>query len=83
MKNNETDNTDQGKQAVLKLQGADCASCAHTIERVGRKLDGISYIRVDASSSEVHITYDGDETPVEKIEDVIRRLGYSSERVQI
>ena len=66
------------KKATMDLKGAHCASCAYTIEHVGRKIKGVEDILVDAGKREIHVTYDGDSSSLEKITEVIQRLGYSA-----
>ena len=66
------------KTATMDLKGAHCASCVYTIEHVGRKIKGIEDIFVDAGKREIRVTYDGDPLSLEKITDVIHRLGYSA-----
>ncbi|HDQ15199.1 MAG TPA: heavy-metal-associated domain-containing protein [Sediminispirochaeta sp.] len=67
----------------LDLQGAHCASCAYSIERIGRKMNGVSDVRVDTSASRVEVSFaDSDEdqqrSSLEKIIQVVRRLGYDA-----
>ena len=66
------------KNATMNLKGAHCASCVYTIEHVGRKIQGVEDIHVDAGKREIHVTYDGDQSALEKIKEVIQRLGYSA-----
>jgi copper chaperone CopZ len=66
------------KNAKMDLKGANCASCVYTIEHLGRKIEGIEDILVDAAKHEIRVTYEGDPGVLEKITDIIRRLGYSA-----
>jgi copper chaperone CopZ len=66
------------KNATMDLKGAHCASCVYTIEHVGRKIQGIEDILVDAGKREIRVIYDGDPSSLEKITEVIQRLGYSA-----
>jgi len=67
------------KTAVLDLQGAHCASCVYTIEHLGRKVQGVSDVRVDAAKQEIHVQYGGNPGSLERIAEVVRRLGYDAE----
>ena len=67
------------KNAVLDLHGAHCASCVYTIEHLGRKVQGVSEVRVDAAKQEIHVRYGGNPGSLERIAEVVRRLGYEAE----
>jgi copper chaperone CopZ len=66
------------KKAILDLKGASCTSCAITIEHVGRRLEGISDIFVDRGTSTIQIEYDGNRESLERICDVVDRIGYEA-----
>lgn len=66
------------KKAVLDLVGASCTSCAITIEHVGRRLDGISDIFVDRGTSTIQIEYDGNRESLDRICNVVERIGYEA-----
>lgn len=67
------------KQVKLKLQGATCPSCMYTIEKAGRKISGISEIKVDAASRTIDIEFDGDNNSLLKIQSLVRKIGYDAE----
>ncbi len=66
------------KKAVLDLIGATCTSCSITIEHVGRKLEGVSDILVDRGTSTIQVEYDGNRESLEKIVELVDRLGYEA-----
>jgi len=66
------------KKAVLDLVGASCTSCAITIEHVGRRIEGITDIFVDRGTSTIQIEYDGNRESLERICDVVDRIGYEA-----
>jgi len=66
------------KSAVLDLNGANCPSCVYTIEHLGRKVQGISEIHVDAGKKEIHVRYEGNPGSLERIVEIVRHLGYSA-----
>lgn len=70
--------TIENKKAVLDLIGATCTSCAITIEHVGRKIDGISDIYVDRGTSTIQIEYDGNHEALDKVCDLVDRIGYEA-----
>lgn len=66
------------KTAVLDLEGGRCASCAYTIEHLGRKVHGVSDVRVDAATGEIRVRYQGNPGSLERIAQIVRRLGYDA-----
>ena len=66
------------KNAILDLKGAHCASCAYTIEHVGRKVQGIRDIRVVTDKQEIHVSYEGNPGSLERIVEIVKHLGYSA-----
>lgn len=72
-------NHKQTKQGILDLHGANCASCAHAVEHNGRKMKGVKNIRVDAGEKKIYVDFDGDESVLDKIKEIVSKLGYSAE----
>jgi len=71
------ENDRQGsRRGVLDVNGADCPSCAFTIERIGRRLPGVSEVRVDTARHEIRVDYDGAPGTLERIAGIVGRLGY-------
>ena len=68
------------QQAVFDLEGATCVSCAFTIEHIGRKIDGIDSVRVDAGKREIIVDYHGDNEALEQIPKIVDKLGYRAVR---
>ena len=66
------------KTAILDLRGGRCASCVYAIEHLGRKVQGVSEVRVDAGSGEIRVRYEGDPDCLQGIVDVVARLGYEA-----
>jgi copper chaperone CopZ len=66
------------KNAILDLQGAHCASCAFTIEHVGKKVQGISDVRVVSGKREIHVRYEGNPGSLERIVEIVKTLGYKA-----
>ena len=70
------------KKGILELHGAHCASCAYTIEHVGRKIKGIKSVRVYAGDGRVEVGYDGDPVVLDKVAEIVKNIGYSADVVQ-
>jgi copper chaperone CopZ len=66
------------KSAILDLNGANCASCVYAIEHLGRKVDGVNDIEVDAATKEIRVEYEGNPGSLERITEIVRRLGYEA-----
>jgi copper chaperone CopZ len=66
------------KTAILDVNGANCASCAYAIEHLGRKIQGVTDIKVDAARREIHVRYEGNPGSLERISEVVGRLGYEA-----
>ena len=56
--------------------GMTCASCVRKIETVLGKTEGISEASVNFASEKVTIEYDNDKIDLDKIEKMIKSLGY-------
>ena len=66
------------KKATLDMLGFGCPSCAYTVERLGRKINGVKAIRVDLGKDEIRVTYDGDDTILDEICSIIQRIGHEA-----
>ena len=70
--------TSPAKTGILDLEGARCASCAYAIEHLGRKVQGVTAVSVDAAAGEVRVQYEGNPGSLERIAEIVRRLGYDA-----
>jgi copper chaperone CopZ len=66
------------KEAILDVSGANCASCVYAIEHLGRKVQGVTDVEVDAAHGEIRVFYGGNPGSLERIADIVRRLGYDA-----
>jgi copper chaperone CopZ len=48
------------KKAVLDLEGTNCTSCVYTIEHLGRKVQGVTDIKVNTPNHEIMVEYEDD-----------------------
>lgn len=67
------------KRAILDVEGANCPSCVYAIEHFGRKVEGVSSIRVDPAAQEIHVEYAGHIGSLERITEIVRQLGYEAQ----
>ena len=68
---------------TLQLEGANCASCAYSIEHLGRKLKGVQEVSVDAADKLVTVQFDEtdpkfQQQALHQIIEVVRKLGYDA-----
>jgi copper chaperone CopZ len=70
------------RKGILKLDGAHCGSCAFTIEHAGRKVKGVSSIRVFSGEGRVEVEYDGEPSVLDKIAAIVDTIGHSAEVVE-
>lgn len=66
------------KRAVIDLTGANCPSCVYTIEHLGRKVEGVHDVQVNAGKREIHVKYEGNPGSLEKITQIVRNIGYDA-----
>jgi len=70
-------------ERYLKLYGANCTSCAYTIERVGKRLSPVESVHVDISNSQAKVVFDSEESEEQRVAlakliEVIQRIGYDA-----
>ncbi len=68
------------KKETLKISGMTCAACAKAVERVTKKLEGVSESNVNLSTERLLIEYDEDKVGFEDISGAIRKAGYGAEK---
>ena len=60
----------------LQIIGMSCAACAKTIERVTKKLDGVSSSMVNFSTEKLIIEFDEEKLSIPVIKEAITKAGY-------
>lgn len=63
---------------TLKIEGMTCASCANAVERVTKKLDGVSESSVNLATEKLSISFDETKTNVEDIKAAVEKAGYKA-----
>ena len=63
---------------ILDVNGASCPSCAYTIERAGRRVAGVSDVRVDVNTHEIRVQYNGSPGALTGVQAIVARLGYQA-----
>ena len=66
------------RHGILALKGAHCASCAFTIEHMGRKIKDIDNIRVQAAEEKIYVEYHGSARVLDRIADIVKKIGYEA-----
>lgn len=69
------------KTIKLNLQGLHCASCIMNIEGELEDTPGVKKVAASFARSEAEVTYDEGVVKLEKILEIISKLGYGAEVV--
>ena len=63
---------------VLKIEGMTCASCAQTIEKATKKLDGVTVANVNLATEKLTISYEPSLLRVSDIKKAVENAGYKA-----
>lgn len=63
---------------TLKIEGMTCAACAKAVERVTRKLDGVSESNVNLATEKLSISYEPSKVKVADIKKAVEKAGYKA-----
>ncbi len=59
------------------MLGFGCGSCVYTIERLGRKIEGVVDIHASLADKRVRVTHNGDhDAIVRALTDIVSRIGH-------
>ncbi|MFQ5883635.1 MAG: heavy metal translocating P-type ATPase [Thermoplasmata archaeon] len=75
--------TRENRRTDLNIGGMTCASCAQTIEKALRNLDGVKSVAVNFAAEKATVEYDPSVTDEKSIEKVIRETGYELARDEV
>lgn len=64
--------------ATFKIQGMTCAACAQRIERVTKKLNGVSEATVNFANEKLFIKFDAEIQGLASIKDAVAKAGYEA-----
>jgi Cu+-exporting ATPase len=62
----------------LKIEGMTCAACAKAVERVTRKLDGVTEANVNLATEKLSINYEASMVRLSDIKKAIEQAGYKA-----
>ncbi len=62
----------------LKIEGMTCASCAKTVERVTKKLQGVTESNVNFATEKLSISFDEAKVSVADIQTAVEKAGYKA-----
>lgn len=65
------------KEISFQISGMTCAACANKIEKALNKVEGVQEANVNLALEKAKVTYDADQTGVDKFKEKIEKLGYS------
>ncbi|WCJ63133.1 heavy metal translocating P-type ATPase [Agrobacterium tumefaciens] len=66
----------ESEELTFKVGGMDCGSCAAKIETALSRLPGVADVKVSVARERLNLSLAENKTPVEKIEDTLRKLGF-------
>lgn len=67
------------EQCFLRVDGMDCASCAAHVEKAGKKVSGVSDIRVNLARGRALLRFDPAKTTIETVAAAITAAGYPTQ----
>jgi copper chaperone CopZ len=67
------------KKGILKIKGSFCGNCTYAIEKAARKLENVEDIVVNVGLRTITVTYEGDDSTLDKVVEIVDKLGHSSE----
>lgn len=67
------------KKGILKINGSFCGACSYAIEKAGRKLKDVDDVIVNVGLKTITVNYEGNDSTLDKIVDIVDKLGHSSE----
>ena len=71
---------DNANTMILNISGMTCAACAKSIERVTRKLEGVTESNVNFAAEKLHLTYDAATVSLLDVFRVVERAGFTLAR---
>lgn len=63
---------------TLNIEGMTCASCAQTVEKATRNLNGVQEANVNLATEKLNISYDESLLSVEEIQSTVAQVGYKA-----
>jgi Cu+-exporting ATPase len=65
-------------EKTLKIEGMTCAACAKAVERVSKKLEGVSEANVNYATEKLSIKFDETKVGLSDIQEAISKSGYKA-----
>lgn len=66
----------EASSKTFKIEGMTCAACAKTIERVTKKLDGVTESNVNFATEKLSISYESTKVRASDIKKTVEKAGY-------
>ncbi|GHV90337.1 copper-translocating P-type ATPase [Spirochaetia bacterium] len=63
---------------VFSIEGMTCAACAKTVERVTKKLSGVTEANVNLATEKLSVTFNDGELTVRTIQEAVEKAGYKA-----
>lgn len=65
-------------QKTFRIEGMTCASCSAAVERVTRKLDGVTQSNVNLATEKLKISYEPSKVKISDIKNAVEKAGYKA-----
>ncbi|MGD9568961.1 MAG: heavy metal translocating P-type ATPase [Sedimentibacter sp.] len=62
----------------LKIEGMTCASCAKTVEKATKKVQGVTDANVNFATEKLNVTFDDSKVTVKDIQAAVEKAGYKA-----
>ena len=62
----------------LQIQGMTCAACAKTVEKVAKKLNGVSDASVNFATEKLNISFDENKLTISELQTAVEKAGYKA-----
>ncbi len=72
------DEEDNLREIIIPIEGMTCASCANSIEKSIKKLNGIYEVNINFATEKAKVVYDSTLTRISEIKNAIAKAGYKA-----
>lgn len=70
------------REIIVPIGGMTCASCAKTIEKSIKKLDGVKEVSVNFATEKAKVIYDPEKVRLSQIKDAVAKAGYKALEIE-
>lgn len=70
------------REITLPIGGMTCSTCANTIDKAIKKLDGVREVNVNFATERAIVKYDPNKTRISQIKDAVSKSGYKALEIE-